>query len=169
MNYWVVSLLLYLALGLMIYWIMIMFHYCCWFIIVHDKIIVLIGTWSDHPKKNSATTRVVWDALGWLIRKASGGVPYLKGARVVEGLRYREVLGSFMLRWLFGWGIPILPFSETVAGFLKLVELCKCLVVLPYLVSSVVMNGKSWSLGKWVTRLVGKDVQPLQSVKLVYQ
>jgi hypothetical protein len=23
--------------------------------------------------------------------------------------------------------------------------------------------------GKWVTRLVGKDVQPLQSVKLVYQ
>jgi hypothetical protein len=22
--------------------------------------------------------------------------------------------------------------------------------------------------GKWVTRLVGKDVQPLQSVKLVY-
>jgi hypothetical protein len=39
-------------------------------IIVHDKIILLIGTWSDHPK-NSATTRVEWDALGWLIRKAS--------------------------------------------------------------------------------------------------
>jgi hypothetical protein len=30
---------------------------------VHDKIIMLIGTWSDHPK-NSASTRVVWDALG---------------------------------------------------------------------------------------------------------
>jgi hypothetical protein len=30
---------------------------------VHDKIIMLIGTWSDHPGK-SATTRVVWDALG---------------------------------------------------------------------------------------------------------
>jgi hypothetical protein len=29
-----------------------------------------------------------------------------------------------MLRWLFRRGIPILPFSETVAGFLKLVELC---------------------------------------------
>jgi hypothetical protein len=42
---------------------MIMFHYYCWFIIVHDKIIVLIGTWSDHPG-NSATTRVVWDTLG---------------------------------------------------------------------------------------------------------
>jgi hypothetical protein len=46
-----------------------------------------------------------------------------------------------MLRWLFGRGIPILPFSETVAGFLKLVELCIGLVVLPCLVSSVEMYG----------------------------
>jgi hypothetical protein len=30
---------------------MIKFHYYCWFIIVLDKIIVLIGTWSDHPGK----------------------------------------------------------------------------------------------------------------------
>jgi hypothetical protein len=30
---------------------------------VHDKIIMLIGTWSDH-RENSATIRVVWDALG---------------------------------------------------------------------------------------------------------
>jgi hypothetical protein len=74
-----------------------------------------------------------------------------------------------MLQWLFGRGIPILPFSETVAGFLKLVELCKGLVVLPCLVSSAEMNGKSRSLSKWITRLVGKDVQPLQSVKLVYE
>jgi hypothetical protein len=36
---------------------------------------------------------------------------------------YREVLGSIMLRWLLGRGIPILPFLETVADFLKLVEL----------------------------------------------
>jgi hypothetical protein len=71
---------------------------------------------------------------------------------------------SIMLRWLFGRGIPILPFSETVAGFRKLVELCKGLVVVPCLVSSADMNGKSQSLGKWVTRLLGKDVQPLQSV-----
>jgi hypothetical protein len=42
---------------------------------------------------------------------------------------YIEVLGSIMLRWLFGRGIPILPFSETVTGFPKLVELCKGLVV----------------------------------------
>jgi hypothetical protein len=55
-----------------------------------------------------------------------------------------------------------------VAVFRKLVELCKGLVVVPCLVSSVEMNGKSRSLGKWVTRLVGKDVQPLESVKLVY-
>jgi hypothetical protein len=44
---------------------------------------------------------------------------------------YREVLGSIMLRWLFGRGIPILPFLETVVYFLKLVELCKGLVVDP--------------------------------------
>jgi hypothetical protein len=39
--------------------------------------------------------------------------------------------------------IPALLFLETVAGFLKLVELCKGLVVLPCLVSSVEMNGTS--------------------------
>jgi hypothetical protein len=76
---------------------MIMFHYYCWFIIVYDKVIVLIRTWSDHPE-NSATTRVLWDALGSLIRKSSGRLPYPKGARAVEELWYREVLGSIMLR-----------------------------------------------------------------------
>jgi predicted ferric reductase len=30
---------------------------------VHDKIIMLIGTWIT-TQENSATTRVVWDALG---------------------------------------------------------------------------------------------------------
>jgi hypothetical protein len=34
-----------------------------------------------------------------------------------------------MLRWLFERGIPIFLFSETVAGFLKLVELCKGIIV----------------------------------------
>ncbi|KAL5672823.1 hypothetical protein ACJX0J_017129, partial [Zea mays] len=38
------------------------------------------------------------------------------------------VLRSIMLRRLFGRRIPILPFSETVAGFLKLVELYKGLI-----------------------------------------
>jgi hypothetical protein len=32
---------------------------------------------------------------------------------------------------LFGRGIPIFPFSETIAGILKLVELCKGPVVDP--------------------------------------
>jgi hypothetical protein len=120
-------------------------------------------------RENNATTRVVWDALGWLIWKASGRLLYLNGARAVEELWYREVLESIVLQWLFGRVIPILPSSETVEGFLKLVELCKGLVVLPCLVCSAEMNGKLWSLGKWVTRLVGKDAQPLQSVKPVYQ
>jgi hypothetical protein len=31
--------------------------------IVHDKIILLIGTWRT-TQENSATTMVVWDALG---------------------------------------------------------------------------------------------------------
>jgi hypothetical protein len=31
MNYWVDLLLLYLVLGLMLFWTMIMFHYYCWF------------------------------------------------------------------------------------------------------------------------------------------
>jgi uncharacterized protein YggT (Ycf19 family) len=57
---------------------------------------------------------------------------------------------------------------KCVAGFLELVKLWKCLVVLPCLVSSVEMNGISRPLGKWVAWLMGKYVQPLQSVKLVY-
>jgi hypothetical protein len=76
----------------------------------------------------------------YLTRRGKGG----------RGAAYREVLGSIMLRWIFERGIPILHFSETVAGFLKLVELCKGLVVLPYLVSSIEMNGKvtiPWQMG----------------------
>jgi hypothetical protein len=46
-----------------------------------------------------------------------------------------------MLRWLFERVIPILPFLEIVAGFLKLVELCKSLVVLPCLASLVEVYG----------------------------
>jgi hypothetical protein len=48
-----------------------------------------------------------------------------------------EVLGLILLRWFFRTGIPILRSLETIAGFLKLVELCKGLVVLPYLASMV--------------------------------
>jgi hypothetical protein len=64
------------------------------FIIMHDKTILLIGTWRT-TRENSATTRVEWDALGWLMRKASEGWPYPKGAsREWIDVEYREVLGS---------------------------------------------------------------------------
>jgi hypothetical protein len=43
---------------------------------------MLMGTWRT-TRENSATTRVEWDDLGQLIRKASGGLPYPKGARAV--------------------------------------------------------------------------------------
>jgi hypothetical protein len=52
-----------------------------------------------------------------------------------------EVLGLILLRWLFRRGIPALRSLETVAGFLKLVELCKGLVVLPYIGSLVEVYG----------------------------
>jgi hypothetical protein len=52
-------------------------------------------------------------------------------------------------------------FSQTSGTLERLVELA-------YLASLVEMNGNSRPLGKLVTRLVGKDVQSLQSVKLVY-
>jgi hypothetical protein len=81
MNYWVDLLLLYLVLGNQCF-IMIMFQLCCCLIIVHDKIILLIETWRT-TRENSATARVVWDALDWLIRKTSGGLTYPKGVRAV--------------------------------------------------------------------------------------
>jgi hypothetical protein len=64
---------------------MIMFFTVIEFFIILDKTIVLIGTWSL-TWDNRATTRVKWDALGWLIRKASGGLSYSKGTRVVGEL-----------------------------------------------------------------------------------
>jgi hypothetical protein len=49
---------------------------------------------------------------------------------VVEELRIGRFSGRSYCDDV-GRGIPILPFSETVASFLKLVELCKGLVVDP--------------------------------------
>jgi hypothetical protein len=65
-------------------------------------------------------------------------------------------------------GIPALLFPETVAGFRKLVELCKGIVVLPCLASLVEVYGSRtipWHMGNMTC---GYRVQPLQSVKLVY-
>jgi hypothetical protein len=55
-----------------------------------------------------------------------------------------------------------------VAGFWKLVELCKGLIVLPCLASLVEVYGARttpWQMGNITC---GYKVQPLQSVKLVY-
>jgi hypothetical protein len=76
--------LLYVVLGVKIiithdHALLLLFYF------VHDKTIVLIGTWSLTWDK-CATTRVGWDALGWVIRKASGVLPYPKGAREVGEL-----------------------------------------------------------------------------------
>jgi hypothetical protein len=73
---------------------MIMFQLCCCLIIVHDKIILLIGTWRT-TRENSATIRVEWDALGQVIRKARERLPYPKAASgEVSLLEYREVIRS---------------------------------------------------------------------------
>jgi hypothetical protein len=94
-NYWIVLLLLYL-----VFWLMLLMNYGHvllyidgLFIIVHDNIILLIGTWSLTWDK-SATTSVVWDTLDWLIRKAGIWEPYSKGASGKELCKYREVFGS---------------------------------------------------------------------------
>jgi hypothetical protein len=58
---------------------------------------------------------------------------------------------------------------NSVAGSLVLVKLWKGLVVLPCLASSVEVYEIRTTHGRWVSRLVGKYAQPLQSVNLVYQ
>jgi hypothetical protein len=53
---------------------------------------MLIGTWRT-TRENNATTRVEWDALSQVIRKARERLPYPKGAsREASLLEYREVL-----------------------------------------------------------------------------
>jgi hypothetical protein len=72
---------------------MIMFQLCCCLIIVHDKIILLIETWRT-TRDNCATTRVEWDALGQVIRKARERLPYpCRGKWGGVAAEYREVLG----------------------------------------------------------------------------
>jgi hypothetical protein len=71
-----------------------MFQLCCCLNIIHDKILLLIGTWRT-TRENSATTRVEWDAFGQVNRKAMERLPYLEGASGEASLlEYREVLWS---------------------------------------------------------------------------
>jgi hypothetical protein len=69
---------------------MIMFLAVIELFTVHDKTVVLIGIWD-----NRATTRVEWDALDWLIRKASEGLPYQKGTRAVGELSVLSCCDDF--------------------------------------------------------------------------
>jgi hypothetical protein len=78
-------LLLYVVLELRYILFVIMLFTAIELFTIQDKTIVLIQTLSL-TWYNRATTRVVCDALGWLMRKASGRLPYLKGARVVGEL-----------------------------------------------------------------------------------
>jgi hypothetical protein len=68
------------------FWVNILLYPCSnYFVILFmfmSRSLSLMGTWSL-TWETRATTRVKWDALGWLIRKASGRLPYPKGARAV--------------------------------------------------------------------------------------
>jgi hypothetical protein len=48
--------------GVMIHIIHDHAYYCQWYLLFMIRLL-LIGTWSDHPRKN-AISRVEWDALG---------------------------------------------------------------------------------------------------------
>jgi hypothetical protein len=111
---------------------------------------MLIGTWRT-TQKNSATTRVEWDALGQVIRKARERLPYPKGASGEASLlEYREVLGSNCCDGSSDEGFLCFLRSEPIVGILELVELWKGLVVLPCLASSVEVYGvrsTPWQMG----------------------
>jgi hypothetical protein len=64
-----------------------------------------------------------------------------KGQGQMGSGQCREVLGWILLRGRSGEGSLHWSLLETVAGFLKLVELCKGLVVLPCLTSLVEVYG----------------------------
>jgi hypothetical protein len=64
LKFWIVRLLLlYVVLGIKIHIIHDHTFIINLLFIVHDKIIMSIGTWRT-TRENSATIRVVWDALG---------------------------------------------------------------------------------------------------------
>jgi hypothetical protein len=62
LNFWVVPALLYVVLGVKMHIIHDHAFIINLLFTLHDKIIMLIGTWRT-TRENSVTTRVVWDAL----------------------------------------------------------------------------------------------------------
>jgi hypothetical protein len=127
-----------------------MFQLCCCLIIVHGKIILLIGTWRT-TWKNSATTRVEWDNLGQVIRKARVKLPYRVGASGEVSLQSIGMSsGRTVCKAFSDEGFLCFLLSKSVAGFLELVKLWKGLVVLPCLASLVEVYGvctNPWQMG----------------------
>jgi hypothetical protein len=128
MNYWVVLLLLFLVLGFIFYMnhdhalllLLTVYELC----MIYDKNILLIGTWSL-TWDNSVTTRVEWDALGQLIRKASKRLPYPKGASE-EWIAAEHSANCNYCDGVTNHGKRLMPpFAWNVLGFLELVEICK--------------------------------------------
>jgi hypothetical protein len=62
---------------------------------------MLIGTWSDYPGKQ-CYHKGLMDALGSLIRKASGRLPYPKGAKAVGEWSVWGRPWLILLRWRSG-------------------------------------------------------------------
>jgi hypothetical protein len=90
---------------------------------------------------------VEWDALGQVIRKARERLPYPKGAS--EGCvaaECMEILGRTIYDSFSDEGFLSFLLPNTVAGFLELAKLLKGLVVLPYLVYSIEMEGIRYPL-----------------------
>jgi hypothetical protein len=143
-------LLLYVVLGIEIHIIHDHTFITSLLFTIHDKIIILL----EHGATPGKTVlpqgwygTPLADKLGKLVED------YLtqKGQGQYGSGQCREALGLILLRWQSGEGSLHWSFLETVAGFLKLVELCKDLVVLPCLASSVEVYANSRSLGRWVT------------------
>jgi hypothetical protein len=63
LNFLIVPTILYVVFGMEIHIIHDHTFIISLLFTIHDKIIMLIGTWRT-TQKNSATTRVIWDALG---------------------------------------------------------------------------------------------------------
>jgi hypothetical protein len=116
LNFWVVPAIALCGFGYRdTHYSWLYFYYQLLFTI-HDKIIMIIGTWRT-TRENSATIRVVWDALSWLIRKASGGLPYPKGARAVGewsvwGGPWVDFAAMAVRR-----GVPALELPRNCSGF----------------------------------------------------
>jgi hypothetical protein len=108
---------------------------------------MLIGTWRT-TRENSATTRVEWDALGQVIRRARERLPYLKGASGEASLlEYREVLGLNCCDGSSDERFLCFLRPKTVVGILELVELWKDLPCLASMVEVYGVRTTLWKMG----------------------